>query len=272
MSAATTHPDEHLEHILHRAAQAAAAVAAAPVTERARWLRTIADHLDSAADPLVAVAVSETHLSRQRLTRELARTTFQLRLTASVVEEGSWQEICVDHADPQWPTGPRPDLRRVLRPVGPVLAVTAGNFPFAFGVAGADTASAIGAGCPAIVKAHPGYPTLARLTAEHLLTALDAEGAPAGTFAMIDREDHTREALNDPRVKAGSFTGSTRGGRALFDIASSRPDPIPFYGELGSVNPAFILPSALAAARLETLTGFVDSFTGDAGSCAPNPD
>ena len=262
---------DSLDRVLAAAAAAAHEVAAVPLKARAAWLRAIADDLEAAKDELIALAQTETHLPVARLTGEVGRTSFQLRLTADAVVEGSWLELTVDHADPDWPTGPRPDLRRWLRPVGPVLVVAASNFPFAFSVAGGDTASALGAGCPVILKAHPGHRELSTRTAALVGAALQRAGAPAGTFALIEGEADTQTALRDPRVKAASFTGSVRGGRALFDIASTRPDPIPFYGELGSVNPAFVLPSAIAERRTETLEGFVASFTMGVGQFCTKP-
>ncbi len=260
-----------LESVLEAAAAAAPAMARTSPMERANWLRTIADDLEADRDALVALAQQETHLPQGRLVSELGRTTFQLRLTAEVLEEGSWLEAVVDHADPAWPTGPRPDLRRMLRAIGPVLIVAASNFPFAFSVAGGDTATALGAGCPVILKAHPGHPELSRRTATIVQAALRRAGAPDGAFALIEGEAETQQALKDPRVRAGAFTGSVRGGRVLFDIAASRPDPIPFYGELGSINPAFVLPSAIQQRRSEVLKGFVDSFTLGVGQFCTKP-
>ncbi|ROS71845.1 NADP-dependent aldehyde dehydrogenase [Curtobacterium sp. PhB130] len=260
-----------LDSILTDAANASTSVAGSTPSERATWLRVIADGLDAAVGELVDLATRETHLEIGRLEGEVARTSFQLRFTADAVVEGSWLEVTIDHADAAWPVAPRPDLRRMLQPVGPVLVVAASNFPFAFSVAGGDTATALGAGCPVIVKAHPGHPLLSRRTAQIVTDALRRAGAPEGTFAIIEGEDEAREALADTRVKAGSFTGSVRGGRALLDIASARPDPIPFYGELGSVNPVLVLPSALANRRRAVLEGFVNSFTLSAGQFCTKP-
>ncbi len=264
----TTQPG--LDQALRSAARAATALATADPATRASWLRAIADELDASKDELVALAQEETRLPPGRLTGEVGRTTFQLRLTADAVEEGSWLEVAIDHADPDWPTGPRPDLRRVLRALGPVLVVAASNFPFAFSVAGGDTASALGAGCPVVLKLHPGHPRLSDRTGELVLAALTKAGAPAGTFALISSEQDAQAALRDPRIKAGAFTGSIRGGRALFDIAAGRPDPVPFYGELGSVNPVFVLPSALRR-QSETLSGYVGSYTLGVGQFCTKP-
>ena len=262
---------EQLEHSLEAASSAAPTTADSTPQERSGWLHAIADDLDAATDELVDLAAAETHLPTGRLTGEVRRTTFQLRLLAGAVTEGSWLEACIDHADPNWPMGARPDLRRFLRALGPVLVVAASNFPFAFSVAGGDTAAALGVGCPVLVKAHPGHLALSRRTATIVTGALSRAGAPAGAFTLIEGEEVARAALTDPRVKAGAFTGSVNGGRALYDLACQRPDPIPFYGELGSVNPAFLLPSAVEQRRTQVLKGFVASFTNNAGQFCTKP-
>jgi NADP-dependent aldehyde dehydrogenase len=214
-------------------------MAAAPATERAAWLRTVADDLDAAADALVTIAIRETHLPESRLRGELGRTTFQARLLADSVEHGWHTDARVDAADPAWPMGPRPDLRRTTVPLGPVVVFAASNFPFAFSVFGGDTTSALAAGCPVIVKTHPGHPELSLATANVVLRGL-AGRAPTGAFATVSSDDDGATALADRRIRAGAFTGSTRVGRILFDIASQRPEPIPFFGELGSTNPVVV--------------------------------
>jgi NADP-dependent aldehyde dehydrogenase len=166
---------------------------------------------------------------------------------------------------------PRPDLRRQLEPIGPVVVFSASNFPFAFSVAGGDTASALAAGCSVILKAHSGHPRLSAATGEVVAAALTEAGAPEGLFAVIFGTQAGRDALADPRIKAGSFTGSIPGGRALFDIASSRPEPIPFYGELGSVNPAFVTKAAAERRKEEIAAGFAGSFSMSAGQLCTKP-
>jgi NADP-dependent aldehyde dehydrogenase len=261
-----------VDAIVAAAARAAGPWAAASRPARSRALRTIADHLDSAAAELVSIAARETHLSEDRLRSELRRTTFQLRLFAEVVADGSYVDVRIDHADPDWPMGaPRPDLRRLMQPLGPVLVFAASNFPFAFSVAGGDTASALAAGCPVVVKVHPGHPELSAATAEQVMAALADAGAPEGVFAIIAGVDAGVAALQAPQIKAASFTGSIAGGRALFDIATRRPEPIPFYGELGSVNPVFVTRAA-AASRLERIVSeFIASFTLGAGQFCTKP-
>ncbi|HWL43714.1 MAG TPA: aldehyde dehydrogenase family protein [Ilumatobacter sp.] len=240
-------------------------------TDRARTLRQIAEALDDAADDLVAVARAETHLAEPRLRGELLRTTFQLRLFAEVLEEGSYLDVRVDHADPAWPMGARPDLRRTSQAVGPVVVYAASNFPFAFSVAGGDTASALAAGAAVIVKAHAGHPQLSRRTAAVVIDALAAAGAPAGLFALIEGREDGLKALRDRRVKAGSFTGSIPGGRTLFDVATSRPEPIPFYGELGSVNPTFVTRAASSTRAAKIAEEFRASFTLGSGQFCTKP-
>jgi len=261
-----------VEDLVRAAAEAAPAWAALTPADRATALTAVADALDAARDELVPLAREETHLPEARLTGELKRTTFQLRLFAEVVTEGAHLDARIDHADPDWPMGaPRPDLRRVNEPLGPVLVFAASNFPFAFSVAGGDTASALAAGCPVLLKAHPGHPGLSARTGEIVIGALRRAGAPDGTFAVLHGVDAGTAALRHPAVRAAAFTGSQQAGRALFDIAGARPEPIPFYGELGSVNPTFVTPAAAAERAEEIASGFVASFTMGVGQFCTKP-
>ena len=261
-----------VKEIVAAAAGAAGPWAARDRSARSRALRAVADRLDAAADMLVPIAVRETHLGEPRLRGELRRTTFQLRLFADVVDEGAYLDVRIDRADPDWPMGaPRPDLRRILHPLGPVLVFAASNFPFAFSVAGGDTASALAAGCPVVVKAHPGHPELSAATAEQVQRALTAAGAPPGVFGILFGADAGVAALRASEIKAASFTGSIAGGRALFDIANSRPEPIPFYGELGSVNPVFVTEAAARSKADQIVSEFVASFTLGAGQFCTKP-
>ncbi|OXM56200.1 aldehyde dehydrogenase (NADP(+)) [Amycolatopsis thailandensis] len=261
-----------LEQILAAAADAAGTTAAATPAQRAAWLNAAADALDAAADELIALANQETHLpAAPRLQGELKRTTFQLRLFGEVLADGSFLGATVDHADAAWPMGPRPDIRRLLAPIGPVLVFAASNFPFAFSVAGGDTASALAAGCPVVLKAHSGHPELSARTGEVLREALVKAGAPEGIFAVVYGQQNGVTALKDPRIQAASFTGSVPGGRALFDIATSRPSPIPFYGELGSVNPVVVTQSAIDARGEAIAKAYAGSFTLGAGQFCTKP-
>ncbi|MCE0765214.1 aldehyde dehydrogenase (NADP(+)) [Pseudonocardia kujensis] len=255
-----------LENALAGAAAAARAFGRTTPADRAAMLRAAADALDAAAGELVPSAMTESRLPEARLTGELARTTFQARLFADRLEQGLLHDVRVDHADPDWPMGPRPDIRRTQVPIGPVLVFAASNFPFAFSVFGGDTVSALAAGCPVVVKAHPGHPGLSRRTA-----AVVAPHLPDGVFALIEGVDAGAAAVQDPRIKAVGFTGSTRGGRALFDLAASRPEPIPFYGELGSTNPVVVTPAGWAARAEEIATGFAGSVTLGSGQFCTKP-
>ncbi|MEU8876594.1 aldehyde dehydrogenase (NADP(+)) [Streptomyces javensis] len=239
--------------------------------DRAPCLEAIASALEEAAPKLVAIADEETSLGETRLRNEMVRTVFQLRLFAETVTRGEYLGATIDRADPAWPMGPRPDLRRVLEPLGPVLVFSASNFPFAFSVAGGDTASALAAGCPVVVKAHSGHPRLSAATAEVVHRALRSTGAPEGLFDVVFGTEAGRAAIVDPRVRAGAFTGSTEAGRALFDLAGGRPEPIPFFGELGSVNPVFVTEAAAERRGAAIVSEFVGSFTLGAGQFCTKP-
>lgn len=264
-----TTPHE-VDRTVRAAADAAAAAGATDDTTRATWLRAIADGIDEQADSLIEVAASETALGTPRLVGELARTTAQLRLFGSVIEEGSYLEATIDHTDPS-ATPPIPDLRRVLRPIGPVAVFAASNFPFAFSVAGGDTASALAVGCPVIVKAHPGHPETSALTARIVEAALESAGAPDGLFSLVSGFDAGLALVDHPLTRAVAFTGSVRGGRALLDRASARPEPIPFYGELGSLNPVVITAEADAARGPALAEGLAGSFQLGVGQFCTKP-
>ncbi|HEY6739631.1 MAG TPA: aldehyde dehydrogenase (NADP(+)) [Actinopolymorphaceae bacterium] len=257
---------QEIEQVLAAAALAAGPFGALTPAERAGLLRRVADDLDAAADELVGLAQEESHLPEPRLRGELTRTTFQLRLFAETLEEGTYLEAIIDGPDPDWGMGPRPDLRRMLVPLGPAVVFAASNFPFAFSVAGGDTASALAAGCPVIVKAHPGHPRLSRRTADIVAAAL-----PDGVFGIVFGFEAGPAVLRDERVKVGAFTGSIPAGRALYDLAASRPEPIPFYGELGSLNPVFVTEAAAKARADDIATGFVSSYTLGAGQFCTKP-
>ena len=263
---------DELEHILHDAHRAATELRRSRRSVRAQYLRSIADALDAAGGELIGLAREETNLGEPRLQGELTRTTFQLRLFAEVLEDGGYLQARLDHADPEWPMGaPRPDLRRTQLPLGPVLVFAASNFPFAFSVAGGDSASALAAGCPVVVKAHSGHPRLSHRTAAIVRGALEEAGAPQGTFGIIYGTESGREAIQDPRIKASGFTGSITAGRALFDLAAARPEPIPFYGELGSNNPVFVTSAADTSRGEEIAQQFIGSFSLGSGQFCTKP-
>ena len=259
-----------LERALRAAAAAAPAFAASPPGLRIKVLSALADAVDAAADELVPLALAETGLPEGRLRGELARTTAQLRLFAAVVADGRYLDVTIDHAD-RAAVPPHGDLRRMLVPLGPVLVYAASNFPFAFSVLGGDTASALAAGCPVLVKAHPSHPGLSSATAAVAARAIAAAGAPSGIFFVLFGDEQGVKALADHRVTACGFTGSTAGGRFLARIAADRDVPVPFFGELGSINPAVVTAAALAARAPEIVDGFVASFTLGAGQFCTKP-
>lgn len=262
---------EELDGILAAAAAARRPWARRSAADRAAALRAVGTALDDAAGTLVPIALDETHLPAGRLTGELTRTTFQLRLHADEIETGRPFDARIDHADPTWGMGPRPDLRRIQVPLGPVVVFAASNFPFAFSVAGGDTSSALAAGCPVVVKSHPGHRRLSDATADIIVAALRGAHVPPGVFAIVHGDDAGRAAVLDPRIAAGAFTGSIAGGRALFDLAVSRPVPIPFFGELGSVNPVFVTRAADARRARTIAAEFLGSYSLGAGQFCTKP-
>ena len=258
------------------AAQAAArafpSYVALPAGERAAFIRRIADELESRKDALVERGVSETGLPVGRLQGELGRTTGQLRMFADLIERPEWLDARIDAGDPQRHP-PKPDVRSLRRGVGPVVVFGASNFPLAFSVAGGDTASALAAGCPVICKAHPSHPGTSRLAGEAILAAAAATGMPTGVFALLFDDGHEvgGALVRHPKIKAVGFTGSRTGGEALMRIAAERPEPIPVYAEMGSVNPVFVLPEAAAARGREIAEGLHASFTLGVGQFCTNP-
>ncbi len=248
----------------------ASGVGASSRDERGTWLEALAAALEEHRSELVAIAHRETQLSEARLDGEVKRTASQLRFFAGVAREGGYLEATLDAPDPTT-TPPRPDLRRILRPVGAVAVFTASNFPFAFSVLGNDTASAIAAGCAVVVKAHPGHPELSRRTVELAIAALASAGAPDGVVTLVEGVEAGVALVQHPSIAAVGFTGSLRGGRALYDLACARPAPIPFYGELGSINPVVITASAAEGHAAELAAGLVGSFTRDGGQYCTKP-
>ena len=240
--------------------------------ERGALLRHIADALDAAAPALIERAHLETALPKPRLTGEVARTSNQLRLFAGVVEEGSWVMARIDTADPAR-TPPKPDVRSMLRPLGPVAVFGAGNFPLAFSVAGGDTASALAAGNPVVMKAHPAHPGTSELVGRLVADSVKACGLPGGVFSLLFDDGHAVAAalVQHPGIQAVGFTGSFRGGRALMDLTAQRAQPIPVYAEMGSSNPVFVLPGALAQRGPELADGLHASFTLGGGQFCTKP-
>jgi NADP-dependent aldehyde dehydrogenase len=255
------------------AAAAAPVFASISARERAQFLRAIAEELTADAAAIVARAQQETGLPRPRLDGELARTTGQLRLFADVVEEGSWVDARIDEAMPERKPMPRPDVRSMLRPIGPVAVFGASNFPLAFSVAGGDTVSALAAGNPVIVKAHPAHPGTSELAGRAIVRAVETCKLPSGVFALLfDSGVEVGVALvQHPRIQAVAFTGSASGGKALMKLAAARPQPIPCYAEMGSTNPLFVLPGALRQRGVELAKGVQTSFTLGSGQFCTKP-
>ena len=241
--------------------------------EKAVFLRTIADEIDAVEEEIVVRMTAETALPEGRCRMEKGRTCFQLRLFADLLEEGSWVDARIDHADPDRAPVPKPDCRSMWRPVGPVVVFCASNFPLAYSVAGGDTASALAAGCPVIVKAHGSHPGTAEIVGAAVRRAVVKCGLPDGVFALLYGSGRTigQALVKHPAVQAVGFTGSRSGGRALMDTAAARPEPIPVWAEMSAVNPVFVLPGALKERGEQIAEGFVGSLTLGVGQFCTNP-
>ncbi len=237
---------------------------------RIALLRAAADALEADREAIIAAADAETALGLPRLTGELGRTTGQLRAFADEVEDGAYLGVIIDHADASL-TPPRPDLRRYKIPLGVVAVYSASNFPLAFSVPGGDTASALAAGCPVVVKAHPDHPATSALTGAALRRAAAQVGLPEDVVSVVHGFEAGIELIKHPLVSAAGFTGSVRGGRALFDAAAARPTPIPFHGELGSLNPVVITEAAAAERAEEIGEGLAGSVTLGTGQFCVKP-
>jgi NADP-dependent aldehyde dehydrogenase len=255
------------------------AAAAAPVwarlsgAQRNKFLQAIADNLVAKTADLVARATQETALPEVRLKGEVDRTCGQLRLYGETAERGDWIDLRIETAQPDRKPLSKPDHRSMFRPIGPVVVFGSSNFPFAYSVAGGDVASAFAAGCPVIVKAHPAHPGTSEMVGRLILHAVRDCGLPEGTFSLLfDAGFDVGQALvKHPLVKAVGFTGSLKGGRALVDLAAARPEPIPVYAEMGSINPLFILPGALAERRAALVAGLHASAMAGVGQFCTNP-
>ncbi|EPX85064.1 aldehyde dehydrogenase (NADP(+)) [Salipiger mucosus] len=241
--------------------------------ERAKFLDTIADEIEARGEQITEIGTQETGLPEARLQGERGRTTGQLRLFASHIREGAYLDRRHDKALPDREPAPRPDLRMMQRPIGPVAVFGASNFPLAFSTAGGDTASALAAGCPVIVKGHSAHPGTGEIVAEAIAAAIEACGMPRGVFSLIQggKRDVGQALVQHPLIRAVGFTGSLGGGRALFDLCAQRDEPIPFFGELGSVNPMFLLPEAVKARGAEMGTAWAGSLTMGVGQFCTNP-
>lgn len=240
---------------------------------RAAFLNAIADEIEARADAITQIGTEETGLPVARLQGERGRTTGQLRLFASHILAGDYLDRRVDAALPDRAPLPRPEIRLMQRPIGPVAVFGASNFPLAFSTAGGDTASALAAGCPVVVKGHSAHPGTGEIIAEAIHAAIAKCGLHPGVFSLIQggKRDVGTALVQHPLIKAVGFTGSLAGGRALFDLCAQRDEPIPFFGELGSVNPMFFMPAALANRGEAIAAGWAGSLTMGAGQFCTNP-
>nr|WP_037571717.1 aldehyde dehydrogenase (NADP(+)) [Phaeacidiphilus oryzae] len=238
---------------------------------RAEFLRAVAAELESDGERIIAAADRESALGVPRLTGELARTAYQFRAFADVVDEGAYLDVIIDHADPQAKPVPRPDLRRWKTPLGVVAVFAASNFPLAFSVSGGDTASALAAGCPVVAKAHPDHPATSELTGAAIRRAAVASGLDEDVLVVVHGRQAGVDLVRHPEIAGVGFTGSVAGGRFLFDLAVSREQPIPFYGELGSLNPVVVTEAAASARAKEIGTGLAGSFTLGMGQFCTKP-
>ncbi len=243
------------------------------IVQRARFLDAIADQLMLLGDELIDRAVAESGLPAARLTGERGRTASQLRLFADGLRRGGWARVRVDPAQPARRPLARPEMRQYQVALGPVAVFGASNFPLAFSVAGGDTAAALAAGCPVIVKGHPAHPGTSELVARAVVAAARSSGIPAGVFALLNSPSHElgAELVRHPSIKAVGFTGSRAGGLALMKIAAAREEPIPVFAEMSSVNPVILLPDALESGAEALATRFVESLTLGTGQFCTNP-
>jgi len=263
---------DEIETAARLSEEAAAEYATWPANRRAALLEKIAELLEAKTEEITERAHLETALPHSRLHHEMERTCGQLRLFAKVIVEGIWKEARIDHADPGRRPFPKPDIRSMLIPLGPVLVIGASNFPLASSVAGGDTASALAAGCPVIVKAHEAHPGTSELFGKSIRQAVRELGAPEGVFKMVQGRHETAAALvRHPAIHAVGFTGSLRGGRAIMDIAAARPRPIPVFAEMGSANPVFLLPEALESRAEQIAAGLHASVTLGVGQFCTKP-
>jgi 2,5-dioxopentanoate dehydrogenase len=265
--------EQEVELAARLAAEAFEIYRRTPGRERGALLRKIAAKIESISEEIIERAAQETALPRARLQGETARTCGQLRLFAQVAEEGSWVNARIDHADPERKPIPKPDIRSMLRPLGPAVVFGASNFPLAFSVAGGDTASALAGGNPVIVKAHAAHPGTSELVGRAVQESVRECGLPEGVFSLLfgSGSQVGTALMKHPLVKAGGFTGSRAAGRTLMDVAASRPEPIPFYAEMSSTNPVFILPRALHERAESIAAGLHASFTLGAGQFCTKP-
>jgi alpha-ketoglutaric semialdehyde dehydrogenase len=264
---------EEVDCSLEAAAQAFHSFRKLSGERRANFLETIADRLESNSEEIISLAHRETSLGLPRLGMELRRTVNETRLFAGLARSEDWLESRSDEAEPDRIPVPKPALQSSHIPLGPVVVIGACNFPLAISVVGTDTMSALAVGCPVIVKAHPGHPGTCEKLGEIVNEASTNTDMPSGTFSLLQGKDHrvSCEMVGHPLAKAVAFTGSLQGGRALASIASARPEPIPFYAEMGSLNPVFILPGSLRERSEKIAEGYVGAVNLFAGQMCTKP-
>jgi 2,5-dioxopentanoate dehydrogenase len=241
--------------------------------EKAAFIRAVAAEIEALGDAVIEVAMRETHLPAVRLQGERGRTCNQLRNIADVVAEGSWVDATIDTAIPDRQPLPKPDVRNMLVPIGPVVVFGASNFPFAYSTAGVDPAAAWGAGCPVVLKAHPAHPETSEMIASAVMKAIEKSGMPAGLFEHLHGASFEvgKALVMHPKTAAVGFTGSFAGGKALFDLANQRPVPIPVFAEMGSTNPVFLLSEALEQEAEKYAKMYAGSITGGMGQFCTKP-
>lgn len=264
---------EEVDQAVQKAKQAFLPYRNKTAEQRAAFLEAIGDQILALGDTLIQRAGEETALPTGRLQGERGRTVNQLKLFAEVVREGSWVDARIDRANPDRTPFPKPDVRQMLIPLGPVAIFGASNFPLAFSVAGGDTASALASGCPIVIKAHPAHPGTCELVFQAILKAAKETGMPDGVASMVQGAsiDVGQALVLHPDIQAVGFTGSLRGGRALFNLASQRPNPIPVYAEMGSTNPVFLLPGAMKERKASIASGLIQSVSLGVGQFCTNP-
>jgi len=262
-----------VEAAARAAAEAFATYRQTTPAQRGDLLDAVADAIEADRDEIVEAAVAESHLPEGRIAGEVGRTTGQLRMFAGVCRRGDHLGVRIDPAQPDREPLPRPDLRQRMVPLGPVAVFGASNFPLAFSTAGGDTASALAAGCPVVVKGHPAHPRTGELVARAVARAVERAGLPAGVFSFVlgAGVELGQELVRDPRIRAVGFTGSRGGGLALVAAAADRPEPIPVYAEMSSINPVVVLPGALTDGVDELARAYVGSLTLGAGQFCTNP-
>lgn len=241
--------------------------------KKAEFLRSIADEIEALGAELVTTAMRETNLPEARIINERGRTTGHCRMFADLVDDGSWVEARIDTAIPDRAPAPKPDIRKMLVPIGPVVVFGAANFPLAYSTAGGDTISALAAGCTVIVKAHPAHAETSELVARAIQKAIEKTGMPQGVFQHIHGASFEvgQALVKHPFTKAVGFTGSLAGGKALFDLANQRPEPIPVFAEMSSINPVILLPETLTRDAEKTATSLAGSITLGVGQFCTNP-